>query len=165
MEEKFTFFWSGPFSQWHPSKFSIEKITYSCAEQWMMAAKARLFNDNDALKKIMKTNNPKEQKAFGRKVKGYADKIWDKFARNFVYIGSLAKYSQNNNLKKRLMETRGTTLVEASPLDTKWGIGLNKNDPRAQKRENWLGTNWLGEVLTQLRDDFFEDKVNTKRFL
>jgi ribA/ribD-fused uncharacterized protein len=75
MMEKFTFFWSGPFSQWHPSPFQIDGIHYNCAEQWMMAEKARLFGDEETERKIMFAVMPQDQKKYGRQVKDFDKKI------------------------------------------------------------------------------------------
>jgi ribA/ribD-fused uncharacterized protein len=156
MEEKFTFFWSGVFSQWHPSPFQIDEIWYNCAEQYMMAEKARLFGDNGALQKIMSSVEPYDQKRYGRTVIGFDPEIWNKHAKDIVYKASYAKYTQNEYFKKELLATEGTILVEASPEDRIWGIGLRKTDIRALKRETWNGTNWLGETLTKVRDDIIK---------
>ncbi len=154
MSEKFTFFWNGPFSQWYPSKFKIDDVEYNCCEQWMMAEKARFFHDFESEKKIMETDSPKEQKALGRKVKGFDAEEWNKVARDIVFDGNEAKFCADENLQKVLLETRGTCLVEASPYDKVWGIGLAEDDPRALDRSQWQGTNWLGEVLDQVREMF-----------
>jgi len=157
MSEEFHFFWSGPFSQWYPSRFTIDKIVYETAEQYMMAEKARLFKDDETLRKILKTKNPKEQKALGRQVKNFNPNVWNAKAKNIVYDGNRPKFKQDKRLLKILFETSPKTLVEASPFDKIWGIGLAEDDPRAQKRETWQGTNWLGEVLTQLRNDLIAE--------
>jgi len=157
MTEQFTFFWSGPFSNWHPSPFQIDGVRYNCSEQYMMAEKARMFNDPVMLNKIMSSVSPREQKAYGRQIKDFNADAWNKVARDVVYKGCLAKFTQNELLKNILLGTRGTTLVEASPQDCIWGIGLPQDDPRAKNRHEWLGTNWLGEILTKLREDFFNE--------
>ncbi len=154
--EKFTFFWSGPFSQWQPSTLVIDGMTYGCAEQYMMAEKARLFDDPTREELIMMTNSPAQQKALGRQVRGFVKAKWEDVARDVVYRGSYAKYAQNEWLKEKLLETGKRTLVEASPEDRIWGIGLKKTDPRAKKRSTWRGLNWLGEVLSQVRDELAE---------
>jgi ribA/ribD-fused uncharacterized protein len=156
--EKFTFFWSGPFSQWHPSPFEIDGVSYNCCEQWMMASKARLFNDQETLKKIMSAVMPSDQKRYGREVRGFDKEKWDAVARDFVYQGNYAKFTQNPDLESVLMATVGTTLVEASPEDCIWGIGLRKTDPRAKDRKTWRGTNWLGEMITKVREDLLKEK-------
>ena len=158
-DERFTFFWSGIFSQWHPSPFQINNIWFNCAEQHMMANKASLFGDNDALFKIMNTIEPIDQKRYGREVKNFVQEVWNAKAKSIVYGGNYAKFTQNEDMKKELLVTVGTTLVEASPEDTIWGIGLRKEDPRAQNRNTWKGTNWLGEVLTEVRDDIIKESI------
>ena len=108
--------------------------------------------------------DPSDQKRYGREVKGFDKDKWDAVARDVVYKGSMAKYTQNHDLKRDLLATVGTTLVEASPKDNIWGIGLAKSDPRAQDRSTWKGKNWLGETLTKVREDIvagIKDNVNT----
>ena len=150
-DEAFTYFWQGPFSQWHFSNFEIDGVVYNTAEQWMMAEKARLFADDKTLALIIKSTNPKEQKALGRKVASFNAVEWERHAQNIVKKGSFAKFTQNPRLIKLLEVTAGTTLVEASPFDRIWGIGLSEKDPRAQMRDTWAGQNLLGQILTELR--------------
>jgi ribA/ribD-fused uncharacterized protein len=151
-KEAFTFFWHGPFSQWHASPFTIDGVAYSCAEQYMMAEKARLFRDEEALAEILATSSPKRQKQLGRQVRGFHESTWTNQAREIVYRGNWAKFTQNADLKALLLATAGTTLVEASPVDRIWGIGLAEDDPEAWDRRTWRGRNWLGVVLTRVRD-------------
>lgn len=153
MDEKFIFFWDGPFSQWEECEFEIDGIKYNCAEQYMMAAKARLFKDDDVLERIMEAESPREQKKLGRLVKGFNTDRWNAIAREVVYEGNYAKFTQNNDLLEKLLATKGTTLVEASPYDCVWGIGMRETDKGVTNRDNWCGTNWLGEILTGLRED------------
>ena len=160
MSEQFTFFWNGPFSQWYPSPFKIDGRLFINAEQFMMYSKAILFKDEDIAYKIMKSDNPKEQKALGRKVRNFNIETWSApvgpklpIAWSVVRKGSWNKFSQNPGLLKVLADTAGTTLVEASPYDKIWGIGLSEWDSARLIRENWLGTNWLGEILTDVRLD------------
>lgn len=153
MAEKFTFFYGGPGSQWFPSKFVIEGVEYNCGEQYMMAMKAILFNDADALQIIMGTNNPKIQKATGRLVKNFDKAVWEANRKLIVYRANFAKFTQNPELQEWLLASAGTTLVEASPWDTIWGIGLGAEDSRAQDRATWLGSNDLGEIETLVRED------------
>lgn len=152
MAEQFTFFWNGPFSQWYLSDFTVNDITFNCAEQYMMYEKAMLFEDYDIAVKILETDAPWEQKALGRMVSDFDLDQWNEVARDIVFAGNVAKFTQNNQLKEILLKTKGTTLVEASPHDKIWGIGLKQNDPKALNRETWRGSNWLGEVLTKVRD-------------
>jgi len=156
-KEKYTFFYGGPFSQWYICQFYDEdKNKYVCAEQYMMAQKARMFGDERILDIIMTTGNPKQHKMLGRKVKNFDKEKWEEKAKDIVYQGNYYKFTQNKHLLKELYNTEGTILVEASPYDLIWGIGLKSTDERALNRENWLGKNWLGETLTRLREDLME---------
>ena len=153
MAEQFTFFYGGYASQWAASTFTVDGVIYNTAEQYMMAQKAILFNDAAALQIIMGTDNPKIQKATGRTVKNFNQVLWEKNAKLYVYRANLAKFMQNKEFLDWLISTAGTTLVEASPWDVIWGIGLDASDPRALDRATWKGTNWLGEIVTQVRED------------
>ena len=155
--ETFTFFWDGPFSQWHPCSFRLDGERYNCAEQFMMAEKARYFMDDNVLNAIMRADHPRDQKQLGREVSGFDAAEWEHkeangrpYCWNIVYRGNVAKFSQDPKLLKTLLRTHGTTLVEASPVDSIWGIGLAADDQRAHDRTTWMGTNWLGEVLTEV---------------
>ena len=158
MSEKFTFFWketeeNGIFSNWYRLSFTIDGVEYNCTEQHMMAGKAKLFGDTKTLAKIMKETSPRALKKLGKEVKPYDDGKWKAVSRNVVYEGNYGKFSQNAEAKELLIATVGTTLVEASPYDQLWGIGLKGDHKLAQDRATWQGTNWLGQVLTKLRDD------------
>lgn len=156
--EEFVFFYSkyDIYSQWYHAPFIIDNIKFNCCEQWMMYSKALLFKDKECSKKILSEKNPARQKALGRTVKNFDVDVWNANARKIVYEGNYAKFTQNPDLKKQLLMTKGT-LVEASPYDTIWGIGLKATDKRAKDRKLWLGTNWLGETLTKLRDDLLKE--------
>lgn len=157
--EKFTFFWKdrSPFSQWYPSKFTVWGQTFTRGEQAMMWKKAMLFGDTEIADQILATGVPAEQKGLGRKVRNFDSAVWDKNKREIVYEVNKAKFSQSPKLLKALMDTKGTTLVEASPYDLVWGIGYEANHPNAQDRTKWRGQNLLGEILTKVRNDL-EDK-------
>lgn len=147
------FFYGGFMSQWHPCKFSINDVEYNCAEQWMMAEKARCFKDSEALQAIMDTDDPREQKAIGRNINGFDKERWESVAKEVVYLGNLAKFTQNPDLLELLEDTEEEELVEASPTDCIWGIGLAEGDPNCYDRSKWRGTNWLGECIMRVRKD------------
>jgi ATP-dependent DNA helicase PIF1 len=151
--EKFTFFFSGPFSQWHPCKFSVGGIDYNCAEQYMMAQKAKLFNDSSSLEKILATDNPSRQKQLGRTVCNFDKLVWDGACQDVVYTGNVSKFTQNLYLMEKLLATKPALLVESSVADTIWANGLSKTDPNRFDRSKWLGRNLLGEILTKIRDN------------
>jgi ribA/ribD-fused uncharacterized protein len=149
----FVFFWHGWPSQWHPASFTIEGAGYTCAEQFMMAEKARLFGDEETRARILATDSPREHKALGRRVKGFDAARWTEVCREIVYRGNVAKFTQNAELAAKLRATGDQTLVEASPLDLVWGIGLAAEDPRATDPSAWPGKNWLGEALMRVRTE------------
>lgn len=157
-KERFTFFWSGPFSQWHKSPFTLDGVYYNTAEQFMMAEKARLFGDDEVRAQILEAKDPGVQKALGRKVKGFDQARWDAAACEIVYRGNRAKFTTHRDLLTMLLDTEGTSLAEASPIDTIWGIGLAADAEDAQDRSKWLGQNLLGETLQKLRDDLLAEQ-------
>ena len=152
MSEAFTFFWKSPLSQWQRAPFVIGGVTFTHAEQFMMYAKALLFGDRDAAESILRAATPREQQAIGRGVRGFDEAIWALFREGVVYQANYARFSQNLEQRELLFATRGTTLVEASPHDRVWGVGLAADDPRASDRSQWRGLNLLGQALTQVRD-------------
>lgn len=139
-------------SQWWKCRFTVNGIEYSCAEQFMMAEKARMFKDEEMLTMIMQASHPKEMKAYGRAVKNFEHKIWDGACYEIVKQASMAKFSQNPELWDFLKNTKRRILVEASPRDRIWGIGMGKNNPDAECPVKWRGTNLLGFALTETRD-------------
>ncbi len=151
--DKYHFFWSGPFSQWHPSGFKLWKKRFVTAEQAMMYSKAWLFGDNSVGEKILKEQNPGRQKALGRQVKGFDNAVWDASKIEIVSDINLAKYGQNKGLRRKLFQTAPKLLVEASPVDTIWGIGLDERQALETPEEFWPGQNLLGKVLTKTRDE------------
>nr|WP_154984559.1 NADAR family protein [Paenibacillus xylanexedens] len=158
--EKFTFFWqtASPFSQWFKANFTVDGVQYTSAEQYMMHQKALLFGDQQIADKIMKTRSASVQKKLGRQVTGFDQTIWESECQRIVYEGNQAKFTQNEDLLAALLATQGTTLVEASPDDRIWGVGLAEEDPRIRDRKTWRGTNWLGEILTRLREEIGRDR-------
>ncbi len=159
MIEKFTFFYrtESPFSQWHPSRFIVNGVEFNCAEQYMMYQKAMLFGDQETAAKILKATTPSEQKKLGRLVRNFDKDQWDNYGKKFVYDGNYAKFTQNPHLLEQLLQTKGTTLVEASPTDRIWGVGLSEDDPRIRNRKTWQGKNALGHILTQLRENLLKE--------
>lgn len=155
----FTYFWcgkDGPFSQWEHSYFELDGLMYNCAEQYMMACKADLFKDVETSDKILNSASPKEQKALGRQVKNFDEKKWNSIAKVVVYRGNYAKYTQNLDMLASLLATKDSLLVEASPYDKLWGIGLSAEKAAMTYYKDWPGQNWLGEVLTKVRDDLLK---------
>jgi ribA/ribD-fused uncharacterized protein len=139
------------FSQWWPCQFTVAGQKYASAEQFMMAGKARLFGDDSMLEQILASEDPKKAKALGRKVQGFNEARWAAVRFELVTLGNFAKFGQDQTLKAYLLGTGSDILVEASPVDTIWGIGLARDDVRAKNPRRWRGKNLLGFALTRVR--------------
>ncbi|MNJ44257.1 hypothetical protein D3C77_393010 [compost metagenome] len=122
----------------------------------MMAEKARLFGDEEMLEAIMKSKHPKEMKAFGRAVRFFDQDAWEAKCYDIVKAGNLAKFSQNESLWNFMKTTKNRILVEASPRDRIWGIGMGKSNPDAENPMKWRGKNLLGFALSEVRDVLLE---------
>ncbi len=168
---KYLFFWGHQpskdgsisetcFSQWWEAPFSADDVTYSTAEHWMMAEKARIFGDEEILAKILVCKTPAEAKKLGREVRNFDPARWDaqKYAR--VKQGNLYKFSQHLDLKEFLGNTHHRVLVEASPVDSIWGIGMAKRDAQIENPNYWKGQNLLGFALMEVRDELFAPHQN-----
>jgi ribA/ribD-fused uncharacterized protein len=151
---KFTFFWQNrsPFSNWYPSKFTHNGITFTRAEQYMMYQKAMLFGDTAVAQAILLTDNPKEQKDLGRLVSNYDDEKWAAVRVDVMVEGLYEKFTQDEKLKQALLDTGDTEIVEASPYDCIWGIGFTEDRPEARDKSKWRGKNLLGVTLMKVRD-------------
>lgn len=152
--QKYHFFWRGPLSQWRVSHFKEDDIMYCCAEQYMMYKKALLFKDTETANAILETSAPKEHQLLGRQVKNFNQDIWNQHAKDIVYQGNLLKFTQNPKLLDELLATGDKILVEASPIDRIWGIGLDEDAALTTPDVEWEGLNWLGEVLTRVKHHF-----------
>jgi ribA/ribD-fused uncharacterized protein len=140
------------FSQWWVAPFEIEGQRYASAEHWMMAEKARLFGDEVARIKILAASSPGQAKSFGRTVNGFDEQVWQAHRFGIVVAGNLAKFSQHEALKTFLLTTGNKVLVEASPVDRIWGIGMSVDDPQVENPEEWRGMNLLGFALMVVRE-------------
>ncbi|WP_339321883.1 NADAR family protein [Paenibacillus sp. FSL W8-0194] len=160
---KYVFFWGHQpaadgsvtkscFSQWWPCRFTEDGVSYTSAEHYMMAGKARLFGDEEMLERILAAKHPKQAKDLGRKVRGFDPKVWDEEGYRIVVRGNLAKFSQNEELGQFLLGTGTRVLVEASPVDRIWGVGLAADDERIENPLLWQGNNLLGFALMDVRD-------------
>jgi ribA/ribD-fused uncharacterized protein len=118
----------------------------------MMYAKAKLFSDEGSAEKILASRDPMTQKMIGRKVAGFDLRIWEKKRESIVFVGCREKFAQNPGLRSVLLATAPTELVEASPYDLIWSIGLGERDPRITDRSQWRGKNLLGITLMRVRD-------------
>lgn len=159
---KFVFFWGHKstrkevtatcFSQWYEAPFTVDGERYPTAEHFMMAQKAALFGDLETRAQVLRAPNPGAAKALGRQVQGFDEAVWTENRFAIVVRANEAKFSQNPDLHQFLKTTGSRILVEASPVDKIWGIGLAHDDERARDPNAWLGLNLLGFALMQVRD-------------
>ncbi|MGL4450371.1 MAG: NADAR family protein [Sarcina sp.] len=160
---KFIYFWGhrkgtkkvtkSCFSQWYDSDFTVDGVLYNCAEQFMMAEKARLFGDKEILAEILETSEQFRIKYLGRQVKNFDEEVWLKEKYKIVLKGNMAKFSQNEEIKEFLINTGYKVIVEASPYDVVWGIGLSEQDASDNNPTRWKGKNLLGFALMEVRDE------------
>lgn len=140
------------FSQWYDCYFEVSGVSYHTTEQYMMANKALLFSDDEVFREIMAAYHPSEYKKLGRKVRGFLPEIWNEKKYDVVVEGNKAKFGQNPNIKEFILSTKDAILVEASPYDKIWGIGLGREEALKGSVEQWQGENLLGCALMEVRD-------------
>lgn len=138
-------------SQWYPAAFAVDGTSYATAEHWMMAEKARLFGDERNRQAIIGATHPDQAKKYGRLVQNFDADEWETARFGIVVRGNLAKFSQHPALRAFLLGTQEQVLVEASPVDAIWGIGLAQNDVRSLNPTAWRGLNLLGFALMEVR--------------
>jgi ribA/ribD-fused uncharacterized protein len=154
----FYFFLQHQFGQWTlRDMLDTEGRRYNCCEQYMMFHKASLFGDRDSAEKIMQQSDPARQKQLGRAVKGFDSALWNQHKFGIVWSGNYLKFSQHDDLRRRLLSTGDKMIVEASPFDRVWGVGLAAQDDRILDPANWRGQNLLGKVLMSVRQAVSED--------
>jgi ribA/ribD-fused uncharacterized protein len=138
-------------SQWWPSPFTVDGVEYATAEHWMMAAKARLFGDPEGERRVLAAGHPSQAKKAGRLVRGFDEAMWRRERFGIVVEGGVHKFAAHDDLRGFLLGTGERVLVEASPVDRVWGIGLAAGDEGASDPERWRGPNLLGFALMEAR--------------
>jgi ribA/ribD-fused uncharacterized protein len=156
-------------SQWQPSKFKVDADDYVFAEQYMMAEKARFFEDEKIEEQILQASDPTKIKAFGENVTNFDQAEWEKVKYSVVLNGNYYKFSQNKEMRDFLLSTADKILVQASPSDTIWGVELNEDDSEVHGLTPWKGRNLLGFALMEVRDELQKiyrnyDKIDWKQF-
>lgn len=156
--DKYVFFWGSELSNWYDCKFTHKGIPFKNSEQAFMWEKAKFFNDEETAHKILITPNPSENKALGRKVKGFDADIWSKVSYDIMFAVNFEKFNQNHDLKYILLSTDDKIIVEASPYDKIWGIGLYWDTDDCLDEANWDGLNLLGKALMDVREILWHNK-------
>lgn len=144
---------NGYLSNWYLSEFKVDSIQFSSMEQYMMYKKAIVFNDTKIAKEILETTDVSKIKALGRQVSNYNDTYWNGVRQIIIYKGLLEKFSRNEDLKKRLLNTGNDILAECAVQDKIWGIGLSMKDVNRWDMEKWRGENLLGFALMLVREE------------
>ena len=167
--DKYVLFWHGCFSQFYQSCMIIDNVTYECSEQYMMASKAKLFNDNLHCRLILENgHNPQQCQRYGRSVQGFNEQTWIENREKIVYKGNYGKFSQNKQLRDVMFtisvidddnHVKFRTFVECSPYDRIWGIGLNIDNILCNNNSKWRGTNLLGKAITRVRDELWNEMI------
>ncbi|MFZ6031595.1 MAG: NADAR family protein [Chloroflexota bacterium] len=139
-------------SNWYRSPFVSDGITYPTTEHYMMAKKALLFGDEPIYRAILQAKTPQEAKALGRKVKNFVEEVWNMHRKEIVIAGNEAKFSQQVDLKHYLLSTQDNVLIEASPYDRIWGIGMAMGEKAIENPRSWKGLNLLGFALMEVRN-------------
>ena len=140
-------------SQWYIKDFKANNLTFNCMEKYMMYNKALLFDDKKIAEEILNNNQPKTIKGLGRKVSNFKDETWDKVKYTIILKGNYHKFSQNNDLRNFLLNTKNKILVEASPYDKVWGIKMKYDNENIENPFFWQGENLLGFALMEVRDE------------
>jgi ribA/ribD-fused uncharacterized protein len=159
---KYLFFWghrpqpeggpgAGCLSQWWPAAFTVDGYEFATAEHYMMWRKAMLFGDGEIAGQVLTAAHPRRAKDLGRQVRGFDQHLWEQQRFDIVVDGSVAKFGQHESLRAYLLGTGERVLVEASPTDRVWGIGLAASDERAADPSAWRGSNLLGFALMRAR--------------
>lgn len=158
--DKHVLFWGSIFSNFERASFIFEGKCFPTSEHFFMYQKAQFFGDKDTANKILLTNHPREAKKLGRQVKNFNSEEWSAVCREYMKQALRLKFSQNKDMKEELLKYPNHCFVECSPYDKIWGIGIAEDDPRADNESEWLGTNWLGQCLTEVRDEFLNNSKN-----
>jgi ribA/ribD-fused uncharacterized protein len=159
---KFVFFWghtarpdgslsAACFSQWWPARFAADGHTFRSAEHYMMWRKACLFGDEQRAAAILQAHSPAQAKSLGRQVAGFTEDLWVANRWQIVVDASIAKFGSDEHLRGYLAGSKRRVLVEASPVDRVWGIGLATDSDQAGEPAQWRGLNLLGFALMEAR--------------
>lgn len=158
-DDNFTFFFGRecPLSNFHPSEFTVDNQKYNCAEQFIQFSKAKVFNDHDIARQILKEEKPENQKALGRKVSNFNHRAWEEAIPQVIPQGLMRKFVQNQHIKQYLLATTDTELVEASARDTVFGIGLSITNADKGDKSKWRGKNLQGTMLQRIREELLQN--------
>lgn len=147
------YFYDGIYSNWNRANF-VDPITgnlFANSEQAFMWYKARFFFDDIAADAILAATHPAEAKTLGREIRNFDATAWSLVSYGVMVYVCLLKFKQDIKLKAELLETGNKILVEASPFDKIWGVGLSADNDVILNEKSWRGTNLLGKALMDVR--------------
>ena len=150
---------NGYLSNWYPATFTIDGITFSSTEQYIMYRKCKIFGDEESASAILETNDPARQQAIGQGASGFDGTVWNGMKQVVAYRGLLAKFSQNENLKQQLLDTGDAYLVECAHKDIIWACGIRLTEEERFDINKWRGQNILGFALMEVREAIRQDQV------
>lgn len=130
------------------------RLRFTSSEQFIMWSKAVLFKDFETRDKILKETDPLAIKKLGRTVRNFKEDVWKGWDAAILKQALSLKFSQNEDLKKKLLETGDAILAEANMFDKKYGVGLSGNDPKINDPACWKGYNMMGNMLMEVRSEF-----------
>jgi len=156
------FFWNSLYSQWYLCDFVDENWQkYSSAEKYMMIKKAELFENFDIAEQMRQIDSPKQLKQLWRLIKNFDEKIWGKYRFEIVKKWNYFKFSQNSDLLKYLKMHKNLILVEWSPCDIIWWVGIHYKDEKIKDKKNWKWLNLLGKAIMEVRKELLRGFENT----
>ena len=150
---------NGYLSNWYISKFKVDQRTFSSMEQYMMYSKARLFGDDKIANRIMREHDVAKIKRLGREVSNFSQKVWDANKEIIIVKGLIAKFSQNEELKEKLLSTGDAELAEMAVQDKIWGTGMSMTNPNRFNKLLWNGQNLLGKCLMLARKQIKNSEI------
>ena len=148
----------GCLSNWYPAEFDYAGKHFFNSEQFMMYHKVMMFRKLDLADQIMDTKDPaKCKKIAGQHFPEFDSVLWEKTCKAIVKRGVKAKFAQNEDILETLLATGNALLAECSPYDRKWGIGIDIKDPDRLKIAMWKGSNLLGRILMEVREELRQE--------
>jgi hypothetical protein len=150
------------FSNFYETTFKLDGVEYKSAEHAFEAIKAKTFGDDEMFGKILKAKSAQSAKSFGNKVKNFKEETWAEKQDEVMTSVLRAKFTQNLELRKKLLDTGDKLLANADPRDKYWGISTSASTEVAKTPTKWKGDNKLGKILEALRTELRAEKVEPK---
>ena len=145
------YFWGGsnPLSNFHKCDFQENDVSFTSVEQYFVYKKAHHFSDEVAKQKVLTLQDPVQIKR--TMIKGYDKAQWAPMSERVMEQGLSLKFHQDEGMKKALLATEHRELIEASPYDSMWGIGIGLHSESLTDKTKW-GSNRLGKLLMEIRE-------------